>query len=214
MINRIFVTVVSALSLVLITSASGQTVYTVESGTTSIRLDQTFLNGAGLTVLGVGATATPAPGFDAGFNIIDTTDFRFELNPGFAPTEGTVRHSGFVQFDQGTLGNFSVGNFRIEHGTVTPGKLELYDSFLGTRLFEIEDPVSASVTGNDLAFGDSDLTVTLEFASFLQTPSLVGQVAGQLRIDGVTSSTPIPEPHTALMVVIGMVMLGMRRLRD
>lgn len=199
----------SALSI----EVNAQSVYLLDSGTTSIRLENTFMANAGLSVAVLTDTAVPASGFEAGFNIIDTTDFCFEIDSGFAPIHGEIGHSGSVQLDQGALGIFGIGNFEIAYGKSVPGKLELYDSFLGTRLFEINDPDAATLIGNDFAFGDSDLIVTNEFATFLQNGGLAGQVAGQLRIDGVASIKSVPEPQTALLAGIGLILLAGRRRR-
>ncbi|MGK0186480.1 MAG: hypothetical protein ACI9R3_002263 [Verrucomicrobiales bacterium] len=213
MVNLTLSSVVSALLLAVPVGVNAQSVYAIHSGTTSIRLAPAFLASAGLSVATVTDTATAAAGFEAGFDILDSTDFTFEIDSGFMPLAGAIRHSGSVQLDQGGLGIFAVGNFVIADGGATLGKLEMFDSFFGTKLFEIDNPASVTVTGNDFAFGDSDLIVTDEFAGFLQNLGLAGQVAGQLRIDGLATATPVPEPHSALLTGIGLVLLMWRRQR-
>ena len=213
MITRFSIFVTCALFLMISVAARAQSVYLIDSGTMSIRLDEPFLSAAGLTVTTIADTATPALGFDAGFDITDTTDFCFTIDPVFTAVHGSIRHSGSINFDQGKLGTFAVGNFQLAYGIVTPDKFELYDTLLGTRLFELGEPDATTLTGKDFAFGNADLIVTPEFADFLGDKNLSGQVAGQLRIDGAASLKPVPEPHTALLAGAGLLFLTARRRR-
>jgi secreted PhoX family phosphatase len=71
----------------------------IEAGATSVTsvsLDTDLLEEvAGLKLMGVENTVTPAPGFDVGFAITDTTDF----SVGLGGATGTIRHTGQVTFE-------------------------------------------------------------------------------------------------------------------
>jgi hypothetical protein len=104
---------------VLISTASAQTVYGIQSGTTSISLHKAALDTLGFTVVDSPNTVTPAAGYQAGFSIDTTTSaadmFTFTADPAFTPGTGIIEHTGTFVLGTAALpaGALTLGNFEI-----------------------------------------------------------------------------------------------------
>ncbi|MCB1097751.1 MAG: PEP-CTERM sorting domain-containing protein [Verrucomicrobiales bacterium] len=215
----------------LISAASAQTVYGIDSGVTSLTLHKAALDTLGFTIVGTSDTTTASVGYDTGLSISTTTaaaeKFTFTADPDFTPGPGLIEHTGTLLLGTAlapagavTLGNFDI-SFDSERMTAANSGFFLTDGadFDSQILFDIGTPVSNVFNGSEWHFVDSNLFVSPEFATFLGNPALTGQDFGDLRIDALTSITKkgggdkVPEPSTVLLACFGGFALFFRRRR-
>lgn len=210
-----------------VSNVSAQTVYGIESGTSSITLHKAALNTLGYTIAGTTDTVTPAVGYDAGFSIDTSTNaesiFMFTADPDFTPGPGIIEHTGTfqlgtAQFPEGALdlGNFEIA-FDSERMTDANSGFFVTDGadLDNQVLFDVGTPDSNVFNGTEWHFIDADLYVAPEFATFLGNEALLGQDFGDLRIDALTTSKSdkVPEPSTAILSFVGAFVLFFRRRR-
>lgn len=210
-----------------ISTTSAQTVYGIQSGTSSVTLHKAALDTLGYTVVGQADTVTPVVGYDAGFSIDTTTNaedmFMFTADPAFTPGMGIIEHVGTFNLGTALLpeGALSLGNFVIafdqERLTAANSGFFVTDGadLDNQILFDVGNPSSNVFNGTEWHFIDSDLFLANEFATFLGQPALSGQDFGDLRIDALTleKSGKVPEPSTALLSGLGAFVLLFRRRR-
>jgi hypothetical protein len=166
-------------------------VFEVESGRTSVFLDDSVLASANLNLTQTDAAEANTEGFPegepaVGFDIRPETDFTFTQENGFTPVAGTIQHSGSLTFEGvGTVGNFSIG-FDPSRDTDTTSGFFIADTLdTDAILFDLSDPQTANFDGNNLTIAGTDLLVSSEFASLLGNQSLAGTDIGGARIDAV-----------------------------
>ena len=216
-----FVAILTLTCIAPVSGAVGQTIYGIESGTTSITLHKAALDTVNYTITGTSGTTTPAADYAAGFSIDTTTSaeqmFMFTADPEFTPGAGIIEHTGTFEINSViNLGNFVVefDDTRMTEANsgffVTDGA-DLADQVL----FDIGNPVSNTFNGTEWHAIDSNLYVAPEFASFLGDAALTGQDFGDLRLDALTliKSGEIPEPSTALLMCFGGLAVIARRRR-
>lgn len=207
---------------VTVSPANAQTVYGVESGTTSISLHKAVLDSIGYTVTGTSGTTTAAAGYAAGFSIDTTTTaeqmFRFTAAPDFTPGTGIIEHVGTFELNDAIhLGNFVLEFDAGRMSEATTGFFVTDAADLeGQVLFDVGIPFSNSFDGTEWHLIDSDLFIAPEFATFLGDAGLSGQDIGDLRLDALASAKKkdaVPEPSSALLFVMGGATLILRRRR-
>lgn len=163
---------------------------TVDSGTTSIFLD--FETATGIALTGADSDGKPfSKEFQAGFPIIEDTDFTFETDP-FTPVSGTIEHSGTITLGEGpmqvTLGEFSIG-FDAERVSDTASGFfvaDTTDDALGLDiLFDVGTPGNIA-TDEGLTISEADLLIAPELAEALGNTDSVGADIGDTRIDAST----------------------------
>ncbi|WP_139253754.1 hypothetical protein [Hydrococcus rivularis] len=168
-----------------------QEVFEVESGLTSVFLDESVLADANLKLTQTDAAEPNTEGFPegapaVGFEITPKTDFTFTQENGFTPVDGTIEHSGSLTFEGlGTVGDFSIG-FDPSRDTDTASGFFIADTLdTDEILFDLGDPETANFDGENLTIAGSDLLVSPELASLLGNESLAGTDIGGARIDAV-----------------------------
>ena len=163
---------------------------TVDSGTTSIFLD--FETATGIALTGADSDGEAfSEEFQAGFPIIEDTDFTFETDP-FSPVSGTIEHSGTITLGEGpmsvTLGEFSIG-FNAERVSDTASGFfvaDTTDDALGLDiLFDVGIPGNIA-TDEGLTISEADLLIAPELAEALGNTDSVGADIGDTRIDAST----------------------------
>ena len=163
---------------------------TVDSGTTSIFLD--FETATGIALTGSDSDGEAfSEEFQAGFPIIEDTDFTFETDP-FSPVSGTIEHSGTITLGEGpmsvTLGEFSIG-FDAERVSDTASGFfvaDTTDDALGLDiLFDVGTPGNIA-TDEGLTISEADLLIAPELAEALGNTDSVGADIGDTRIDAST----------------------------
>lgn len=200
--------------------------YQIQSGTTSISLDQDLLGSLGLNFSSAADTTTPASGFDFGFSIIPPssepgvlgTDFTFsydDTTSTFTPLSGTIQHSGSIAFDVDTtklalLSPLEVGNFSIDSAMFL-----VKDNFsTGLRLFDLQPNSSGPVFDGKNLVTSANLLFTQEFNDALgyaagNDLNLTGVQVGQAQL----SATAVPEPETnaAIAVLMAAAAVAIKR---
>ncbi|AFY75698.1 hypothetical protein Ple7327_0226 [Pleurocapsa sp. PCC 7327] len=168
-----------------------QEVFEVESGLTSVFLDESVLADANLKLTQTDAAEPNTESFPegapaVGFEITPKTDFTFTQENGFTPVDGTIEHSGSLTFEGlGTVGDFSIG-FDPSRDTDTASGFFIADTLdTDEILFDLGDPETANFDGENLTIAGSDLLVSPELASLLGNESLAGTDIGGARIDAV-----------------------------
>ena len=193
--------------------------YQIQSGTTSLSLDQNLLSSLGLNFSSSADTTTPAAGFDLGFSIIPpsadadvvSTNFTFsydDTTSAFTPVSGTIEHSGSVAFDVDTtkltlLSPLEIGDFSIGFDS---GKFSITDKFsTGQPLFNLEinsnpvfDGKNLQVTGANVLFSQAFNDVLGNAAGY--DLNLTGVKVGEAQI----SATAVPEPETNAAIAVLM----------
>ena len=135
--------------------------YEIESGITSIFLDLPLLEEVGNFQLAeIDSEVEPvSDDFQAGFTILDESDFSFGLEDGFTPIDGTIQHQGSLTFD--VLHPEITVDFEGEELAAGTMISDQYDymgmtisttSEYGVMLFDTNNP-----TGDDLDLMASDL---------------------------------------------------------
>lgn len=174
------------------------TALTVESGVTSVFLDAPLLeNAAGLALAGVDSEAQPfSDDFQAGFTITEDTDFSFSVEPEFTPLGGSIEHTGTVTFNPVSapdteikVGDFSIG-FDPDRVSETASGFFVADTLETNELdilFDVSNPGTLSVAGDDLEISDADLLLAPELATALGIGDLAGADVGNARIDAILS---------------------------
>ncbi|MEL6353806.1 MAG: serine hydrolase [Cyanobacteria bacterium J06627_28] len=163
--------------------------FQITSGATSLFLDFSLLETAGLTIQDSMPTADPfSSQFQLGFAIED--GFTFESVP-FTPDGGVISHTGDISFlvDEDvdlTVGDFEIG-FDAERVSETNSGFfvadTLDDSLNLDILFDISNPGRLLVQGDELVIADADLLLAPELASALSLDGLEGTDVGDTRID-------------------------------
>ncbi|NJN29413.1 MAG: serine hydrolase [Synechococcales cyanobacterium RM1_1_8] len=174
--------------------------FSVAEGTTSLFLDFSLLETAGLIIQNTTPTATPFSNqFQLGFEIADSTDFRFDSVP-FAPLGGSIQHTGEIEFLFGDDALLSIGDFEIgfEGDRITETNSGFYvadtlEDGLGLDiLFDISNPERLIIQNDELTLADADLLLAPELAQVLGLNDFVGADLGDTRIDAVLSPDMIP----------------------
>lgn len=176
--------------------------FIVGSGVTSLFLDFSLFETAGLLIQDASPTATPFSNqFQLGFEIAPSTDFTFDGNP-FAPKSGTIEHTGDIEFLVGgdvglTIGDFSVGFDAERVSDTTSGFFvaDTLDDGLGIDiLFDLSVPDRLIVQNEALIIADADLLLAPELAEILGLGSAVGSDVGDVRVEAdlVTPLGPPP----------------------
>lgn len=171
----------------------------VNSGTTSVFLDTATLEAAAsLIVSSINSTGTPAAGaFQAGFNILGTSDFTFNQDGGITPIAGTIQHEGTVGFngDSIIVGDFDI-NFDADRVSATTSGFYVTNTVDGVLkdlvLFDVGNPGGLNIGGGDLDILGADLLVSAEFAQVLidvnlATANLTGADVGDAQINAETA---------------------------
>jgi hypothetical protein len=187
---------------------TGQGVFTVNSGKTSVFLDSNVLETAGLKIAKTDAVEANTEGFPqgqpaVGFEIKPETDFTFTQENGFTPVDGTIKHSGSLTFEGvGTVGDFSIG-FDPSRDTDTTSGFFVADTLdTDAILFDLSDPKTANFQGEKLTIADSDLLVSSELATLLGNQSLAGADIGGARIDAVAQPQNLGDSGAGTNVTI------------
>ena len=213
--------VVSALAaLSLITdSAHGQTVYGIESGVTSLSLDEDALDAIGFTITGTSDTVPANGGLDVGLEIdtdispddmfMFTWDGEFLAGPGIIPHKGTLELNSLIQ-----IGNF-VALYDDERFEEANSGFFLQDNadLEGLILFDVSDTDKNAFDGVNWTVDTTDLFIAPEFAEFLGDPSLTGQDIGDIRLDAVAFAKAVPEPSSSILVLLAGAFFLHRRRR-
>ena len=174
-------------------------IFTVDSGTTSVFLDLPLLeSAAGITLVGADSTGEPfSDEFQVGFPIEEDTDFTFEL-PAFAPVSGSIEHSGTITLGVGgtdvTVGEFSIGFDAARVSETASGFFvaDTTEDALGLEvLFDVGATGSVDADSDSLTISDRDLLLAPELTAALGAPDLTGADVGDVRIDAATS--PVEE---------------------
>jgi len=176
--------------------------FIVASGVTSLFLDFSLFETAGLLIQDASPTATPFSNqFQLGFEIDASTDFVFDGNP-LAPLGGTIEHTGDIEFLVGgdvglTIGDFSVSFDAARVSDTTSGFFvaDTLDDGLGIDiLFDLSTPDRLIVKNDELTIADTDLLLAPELAAILGLDSAVGNDVGDVRVDAdlVTPLGPPP----------------------
>ena len=181
--------------------------FEVVSGATSLFLNFSLFEAAGLIIQNATPTATPFSNqFQIAFEIDESTDFQFESVP-FVPTSGAINHTGDISFLVGgdallTIGDFSI-NYDADRASETTSGFfvaDTLDNALGTDiLFDISAPGRLIVAGDELTIADADLLLAPELAEVLNLNDVAGADIGDARIDA--SLLEIETPPPALPVV-------------
>jgi len=164
-------------------------------GTTSLFLDFSLFETAGLVIQDASPSATPFSNqFQLAFDITDSTDFQFDSVP-FTPSSGSIQHTGDIEFLVGGDALLSIGDFEIgfdgDRVTETNSGFYVADTLeegLGIDiLFDISNPERLIVQNDELTIADADLLLAPEFAQVLGLNDFVGADVGNTRIDAVLS---------------------------
>ncbi|MEM1310912.1 MAG: serine hydrolase, partial [Cyanobacteria bacterium P01_H01_bin.153] len=165
--------------------------FQVVSGATSLFLNFSFLESAGLVIQNATPTATPFSNqFQIAFEIVDGSDFQFESVP-FTPAAGSIQHTGDISFLIGgdallTIGDFAIGfdGDRISETASGFFVADTLDNALVTDvLFDISAPGRLLVTGDELTIADADLLLAPELADALGASDAAGMDVGDARVD-------------------------------
>ncbi len=171
----------------------------VNSGATSVFLDTATLQAAAnLVVSSINSTATPAAGaFQAGFEILGSSDFVFNEDGGLTPIDGTIKHEGTVGFngDSITVGDFDIKFDADRIGATTSGfyVVNTVDGALDDLiLFDVGNPGGLAIGASNLDIFDADLLVSAEFAAVLQdlgfaAADLTGADVGDAQVNADTA---------------------------
>ena len=83
--------------------------FEIVSGTTSISFDDELLSGLGFTLSDVENGAKPDDGFDVGYRIVpnDEGNLIFDLEGGFQPIDGSIKHIGNVSLEYQSAATFA-----------------------------------------------------------------------------------------------------------
>jgi len=177
--------------------------FAVTSGVTSLFLDFSLFETAGLLIQNASPTADPFSNqFQLGFEIDAGTDFTFGGNP-FTPNSGTIEHTGDIEFLVGgdvglTIGDFSVGFDAARISDTTSGFFvaDTLDDGLGIDiLFDLSAPDRLTVKNEALTIADTDLLLAPELATILGLGNAVGSDVGDVRVDAeLELVTPLGPP--------------------
>ena len=171
--------------------------FDVESGVTSLFLNFSLFEAAGLVIQDATPTATPFSNqFQLGFAIDDSTDFQFESAP-FVPTRGRINHTGDISFLVGsdalvTIGDFSIGFDPNRVNEIASGFFiaDTLEDTLGIDiLFDVSAPGRLIVDDNQLTIADADLLLAPELARVLGLNDLVGTDVGDTRVDAAVAES-------------------------
>ncbi|MGK0190552.1 MAG: hypothetical protein ACI9R3_006380 [Verrucomicrobiales bacterium] len=211
--------------------ASGQAVYGIDSGTTSLSLDATAVAKLGYAVTGSSGTVSPLGGEQFGFSILgELSDFMFTIegNSEALVQGGLIKHAGWIELDDDAnpstgiiaLGNFEIGVDPLRASETVSGAY-VRDT-LGTNsiVFDIK-PIDPGLTnptsdGESFTLYASDLLISPELYALLGSPDGVaaGDFLGTLRIDAAASQlNAVPEPSTGLLLFLGAGLAVFRRRR-
>ncbi|MEM1367372.1 MAG: serine hydrolase [Cyanobacteria bacterium P01_H01_bin.15] len=170
----------------------------IQSGVTSVFLDEAVLAAAGLSITNINGSAEPASdAFQVGFAMTEGTNFTYALEP-FAPIGGVFEHSGDITLTLGdtdvTVGNFTVSfdSRRISDTTSGFFVADTLEDGLGLDiLFDVGIPGTVAASEDELVLGDADLLLAPELAAALNLPELTGADVGDTRIDSLVEVPPI-----------------------
>ncbi len=224
----------SAAASLVFTAPAGAQTNVVQSGTTTAVLNPALIeSAAGLQLTGANSTAAPLltapPGFAAaGFSILPSTTFAFTFENGFVPVSGTIEHSGSVTFvtTRGnalpvgtavTVGNFSIGYDPARASAGPDGRSGFFirDTFsnLGI-LFDLSNPGQVTFNSGNLTIGSTNLLVSSEFNSFLNSAGLAtSNLAGAAVGFAQTNAFAVPEPRTTAFLAVAALGAGIAWLR-
>ena len=180
--------------------------YEIASGATSLFLDFSLFESAGLLIQNAAPTADPFSNqFQLGFEISPSTNFGFESNP-FSPLAGTIEHTGTISFLANsdielTIGDFSVGFDANRISETTSGFFvaDTLEDPLGVDiLFDLSVPDRLQVQAETLTIADTDLLLAPELAGVLGLNDAIGTDVGDVRIDAalvevITDPPPLTE---------------------
>lgn len=184
--------------------------FEVEAGVTSLFLNFSLFESAGLVIQDATPTATPFSNeFQLAFEV-SGADFSFESVP-FAPLGGSIFHTGDITFLVGgdtllTIGDFSVGFDASRVSDTTSGFFvaDTLEDGLGIDvLFDVSNPDRLIVADDELTIADADLLLAPELAEILGINDAIGADVGDVRIDAALMdiSDPPPPPPTDTPVI-------------
>ncbi|MEM1279581.1 MAG: serine hydrolase, partial [Cyanobacteria bacterium P01_H01_bin.152] len=168
--------------------------FEVVDGATSLFLDFTLFETAGLNIQNATPTADPFSNqFQLAFAIAPTTDFSFDAVPTLT-AGGTINHTGDITFLVGgetllTIGDFAIAYDESRVSDTNSGFFvaDTLEDGLGIDvLFDISNPGRFLVTEDSLTAADADLLLAPELAGILGLDDIVGADIGDTRIDADT----------------------------
>lgn len=231
--NQIFSVLFGLTATVLVSSplrVQAETkLYEFGSGYESLRFDAAgieALKSIGLSLNSVESTAVPAAGYDYAFNYVPSptgNDFVFsydDVTKEFTPIRGTVDFSGSTFFDVDTnklnlTSPLELGNLFAEPAA----NLNVVDTI--TTKLPIFNLVPTAPARVDLEKGTTTLNfaalIAPEFSDYLIAAGASKSIAGVKLgdIQGDRNITPIPEPASALAILVAAstaLAVGKRRL--
>jgi hypothetical protein len=208
----------AATTLVATLPARAADILTVQSGTTSLKVDPAALNalkGLGLIFDVPFNTGTPASGYDVGFPILlpnatgrgSSFSFSYDSATGvFNNFSGTIEHTGGLRFTVDTdklslLSPLEIGNFSIgyDNGFFLADNLTVG----GLPLFDLLPTTPPSLNGNSLTLNVA-VRVSSAFNGLLTNaagsdPGLTGAQIGTAQV----SAQAVPEPATMVGLLAG-----------
>ena len=165
--------------------------FEVTSGVTSLFLDFTLFELAGLVIQDATPTATPFSNqFQLGFEVAESTNFSFESVP-LTPLGGTINHIGDITFLAGedtlvTIGDFEIGFDASRVSETNSGFFvtDTLDDDLGIGvLFDVGAPGRLIIANDQLTIADADLLLAPELAAVLGLNEAIGNDLGDTRLD-------------------------------
>ena len=183
--------------------------FEVLDGATSLFLDFTLFEVAGLIIQDATPTADPFSNqFQLGFAIDPSpTDFTFDAVP-LLTASGIINHTGDITFSVGGDVNLTIGDFAIAFdenrvSDTTSGFFvaDTLEDGLGIDvLFDISIPERFFVTETDLTIADADLLLAPELAGVLGLNDFIGADVGDTRIDADIVEAGPPSPDRVVTV--------------
>jgi hypothetical protein len=198
----------------------------VTGGQTSVALDTaTLSSAANLNLSGVSpeviVPGTLPDSVAFGINPRDAiapalpTTFAYDSDDFLGTFSGTIEHTGSVFFNDDAIevGDFTIAFDAARAGTLGGNASGFYvasTAGLPAILFDVENPTTLVASETELTIG-ADLLVSPEFGQFLfdngfSTANLAGADVGDALVQA------IPEPTTALLMLLGGLLTARRRV--
>ncbi|MEM6352733.1 MAG: serine hydrolase [Cyanobacteria bacterium P01_D01_bin.14] len=171
--------------------ANEDDLFEVVAGATSLFLNFTLFETAGLNIQNATPTADPFSNqFQLAFAITPETTFSFDAVPELT-ADGTINHTGNITFLVGgetllTIGDFAIAYDESRISDTNSGFFvaDTLDDALGIDvLFDISNPGRFLVTEDNLTVADADLLLAPELAGILGLDAAAGTDIGDTRID-------------------------------
>lgn len=208
---------------VFATTGLASAVSLVEGGATSVSIDTSLLaSAAGLTLSSVSPDVI-SPGAIPGsvaFSINSTAasslPSTFSYTSGtLAPFSGAINHSGSLLFNGDTVevGNFSIGFDAARVAGLNSGFFVESTTGVAAILFDLANISADAVTDTSFVVS-GNLAVSPEFGQFLLTNALAASDLSGANVGSAQiNASAIPEPSTALSVLLASFGLIVRRRR-